>query len=51
VAGVLSTTAFIAGAQDGITLIESYHGAEGCILTEKSRSETRRFASYVVQQS
>jgi FAD:protein FMN transferase len=51
VAGVLSTTAFIVGAQDGINLIENYQGAEGCVLAEKSRSETRRFASYVVQES
>jgi thiamine biosynthesis lipoprotein len=51
VAGVLSTTGFVVGAQDGINLIEGYQGAEGCILTEKSRFETRRFASYVVQES
>jgi thiamine biosynthesis lipoprotein len=51
VAGVLSTTGFVVGAQEGINLIEGYHGAEGCILTDQSRLETRRFASYVVQES
>ena len=51
VAGVLSTTGFVIGPQEGISLIEGYQGAEGCILTEKSRFETRRFASYVVQES
>jgi thiamine biosynthesis lipoprotein len=51
VAGVLSTTGFVVGAQEGINLIEGYQGAEGCILTQKSRFETRRFASYVVQES
>jgi FAD:protein FMN transferase len=50
-AGVLSTTAFVLGPRDGINLIENYPGAEGCILAERSRSETRRFARYVVQQS
>jgi thiamine biosynthesis lipoprotein len=51
VAGVLSTTAFVLGPRDGINLIDNYPGAEGCILAEQSRSETRRFAQYVVQQS
>jgi thiamine biosynthesis lipoprotein len=47
VAGILSTTAFILGQHAGIKLIEGYFGAEGCILTEDSRSETRRFSGYV----
>jgi thiamine biosynthesis lipoprotein len=51
IAGVLATTGFIVGAEEGINLIEGYPGAEGCILTEKSRFETRRFANYVVQES
>jgi FAD:protein FMN transferase len=50
-AGVLSTTAFILGVPEGINLIEACPGADGCILTEQSRSETRRFTGYVVQQS
>ena len=51
VAGVLSTTGFVVGAEEGIKLIEGYQGAEGCILTAKSRFQTRRFTSYVVQES
>jgi thiamine biosynthesis lipoprotein len=46
-AGILSTTAFILGPRDGLALIEGYHGAEGCIITEDSRLETKRFTSYV----
>lgn len=51
VAGILSTTSFILGAQEGIKLIEGYFGAEGCITTECSRHETRRFNRYVTHQS
>jgi FAD:protein FMN transferase len=51
VAGVLSTTAFELGAREGLNLIENYHGAEGCIITESSRFETRRFISHVIEQS
>jgi thiamine biosynthesis lipoprotein len=50
-AGILSTTAFVLGAKEGINLIEGYCGAEGCITTEYARSETRRFANYVASQS
>lgn len=48
VAGVLSTTAFIFGATEGLHLIETYHGAEGCILTETSQHQTRRFDAHVI---
>jgi thiamine biosynthesis lipoprotein len=48
-AGVLSTTAFILGATEGIKLIETLQRAEGCILTETSRSQTRRFDAHVIQ--
>jgi thiamine biosynthesis lipoprotein len=47
VAGILSTTAFILGAEEGIKLIETYVGAEGCVITNNSRHETRRFNTYV----
>ncbi len=47
VAGILSTTAFILGQHEGIKLIERYFGAEGCILTADSQSQTRRFSGYV----
>lgn len=47
IAGILSTSAFILGPEEGLKLIGSYHGAEGCISTEQSRYETRRFHEYV----
>lgn len=47
IAGILSTTSFVLGAEEGIKLIETYFGAEGCITTETSRHETRRFNEYV----
>jgi thiamine biosynthesis lipoprotein len=46
-AGALSTTAFIVGAQAGLEMIERYFGAEGCITTDKSRHQSRRFNEYV----
>ncbi len=49
VAGVLSTTAFILGPQEGLNLIGSYLGAEGAITTNHSRHQTRRFHEYVTR--
>jgi len=49
VAGALSTTAFILGPQEGLQLIENFYGAEGCILTDTTRNETRGFNEYVPQ--
>lgn len=46
-AGILSTTAFILGPDEGLKLIGTCMGAEGCITTDKSRFETRRFHEYV----
>jgi len=51
IAGILSTTAFVMGETEGVNQIEGYCGAEGCIITGHSRSETRRFANYVLGQS
>lgn len=48
VAGVLSTTAFILGPQDGLAFISNFIGAEGVVVTERSTFTTRRFQSYVV---
>ena len=45
-AGILSTAAFILGAEEGLELIRG-QGAEGCVTTEKARHQTRRFAAYV----
>jgi thiamine biosynthesis lipoprotein len=47
-AGVLSTTAFILGVPAGVELIQSFPGAEGILLTEKTRAQTRGFYEYVV---
>jgi len=47
VAGILSTTAFILGPTEGLNLISNYLGADGCITTDNSRFETRRFHEYV----
>jgi thiamine biosynthesis lipoprotein len=49
IAGALSTTAFILGPSEGLKLIGSHIGAEGCIITDNSRHETRRFHEYVVR--
>lgn len=49
IAGVLATTAFILGPTEGLKLIGTYMGAEGCITTDKSRLETRRFHEYVTR--
>lgn len=48
-AGALSTAAFILGAQEGLKMIESYYGAEGCIITEATRHQTRRFNEYLTR--
>lgn len=50
VAGILSTTAFILGPMEGLKLIGNYMGADGCITTNNSRHETRRFHEYVTHQ-
>lgn len=46
-AGVLSTTAFVLGVPHGVEFIQSYPGAEGMLLTEKTRAQTRGFYQYV----
>ena len=48
VAGVLSTTAFVLGPNDGLGFISNFFGAEGCVVTERGTFNTRRFQSYVV---
>lgn len=49
VAGVLSTTAFILGPTEGLNLISAYVGAEGCILTDNARHQTRKFHEYLTR--
>ena len=46
-AGVLSTTAFILGVPKGIEFIQACPGAEGLLLTERTRAQTRGFFNYV----
>ena len=46
IAGILSTTAFIVGPQDGLRLIESHPDAEGSITTDNTRIQTRKFYKY-----
>jgi thiamine biosynthesis lipoprotein len=47
-AGVLSTTAFVLGAAKGIEFIQSFPGAEGLIVTDHARAQTRGFFHHVV---
>ena len=49
IAGILSTSAFILGPTEGLNLIGNYMGADGCIITDKSRHETRKFHEYVTR--
>ncbi|MEY2878430.1 MAG: hypothetical protein RLZZ15_810, partial [Verrucomicrobiota bacterium] len=46
-AGVLSTTAFVLGVPRGLEFIQAVPGAEGLILTEHTRAQTRGFFHYV----
>ena len=46
-AGVLSTTAFVLGVPRGLEFIQACPGAEGLILTDKTRAQTRGFFNYV----
>jgi thiamine biosynthesis lipoprotein len=50
-AGILTTTAFILGPQEGARFIESQVGASGAILTDQHRYLTRRFHEHLVQQT
>ncbi len=47
-AGVLATTAFVLGAQAGMEFIQSCPGAEGLLVTENTRAQSRGFHLYVV---
>ncbi|MEO5960094.1 MAG: FAD:protein FMN transferase, partial [Opitutaceae bacterium] len=45
-AGVLSTTAFVLGVPKGLEFIQATGGAEGLLLTERERAQTRGFFHY-----
>lgn len=47
-AGVLATTAFVLGVPRGIEFIQACPGAEGMIVTDRARAQTRGFFHYVV---
>ncbi len=51
IAGILTTSAFILGAQDGYHLINGYHGASGAIVTQQTTTITPRFNEHLVQQN
>ena len=46
-AGVLSTSAFVLGVPKGINLIQDYPTAEGLLVTDRVRAQTRNFHAYV----
>ena len=46
-AGALSTSSFILGIPKGIDFIQSFPGAEGLLLTENSRAQTRAFFTHL----
>lgn len=46
-AGVLSTTAFLLGVNEGINYIHGFPGAEGLMCTGSARAQTRGFFKYV----
>lgn len=47
-AGVLSTTAFVLGVPAGISFIQAFPGAEGLLVTDHARAQTRGFFHHVV---
>lgn len=49
VAGILSTSAFVLGPQEGLHLMSLCPGVEGCITSEGARHPTRLFQSYATR--
>jgi thiamine biosynthesis lipoprotein len=47
-AGILSTTAFVLGVPAGVAFIQGSQGAEGLLLADRTRAQTRGFFNYVV---
>jgi thiamine biosynthesis lipoprotein len=47
-AGILSTTAFVLGVSKGLEFIEGFPGADGLLVSDTSRAQTRGFFHYVV---
>lgn len=49
IAGLLSTTVFILGPQEGMQLIETHPGAAGVIATDHTKFFTKKFHEFVPQ--
>ena len=47
-AGILSTTAFVLGMAQGVAFIQAFPGAEGLLVADDARAQTRGFFNYVV---
>ncbi len=47
-AGILSTVSFVKGFKDGISLIDAFFEAEGCIVTKAGNFKSKYFDKYVV---
>ncbi len=45
-AGMLSTTAFVLGPEEGLRLLDATYQAAGCILTESGTFRSRRFGDF-----
>ena len=48
-AGMLSTTAFVLGAEEGLRLLDATYQAAGCLLTEAGTFTSRRFYDYATK--
>ena len=48
-AGMLSTTAFVLGPEEGLRLLDATYQAAGCIITETGTFTSRRFYDYATK--
>jgi thiamine biosynthesis lipoprotein len=48
-AGMLSTTAFVLGPEEGLRLLDATYQAAGCILTERGMFTSRRFHEFTTK--
>ena len=47
-AGILATCSLIEGKKEGLSLIENFFGAEGCIFTDSGMIWTKKFNEYTI---
>ena len=45
---MLSTAAFVLGAEEGVRMIDAQMGAAGAVVTDTGKITSRRFYDYVV---